>query len=356
MQLHSTTAPYNHAAPLYGDLDTKDEVLREELEQESLEEDEASEPPAYYDDSALSSASEAMTWITWFCSGIGHEYFAEVPEEFIEDDFNLTGLSSLVPYYKEALEMILDIEPDEADSNLPDISMVEASAELLYGLIHQRYIIGRHGLQQMSEKFEEGAFGLCPRHLCNGQPVVPCGRTDAVNADTVKLFCPSCLDIYVPPNSRFQKIDGAFFGTTFPHLFFQTYPDYVPAMTSETSQIYIPKIYGFRVSERAKTGPRMQWLRMRPSDVGELEDYDGALEAAEREERDRDDAGKGARGYEERRERDVAGEDEMDDGQFRNGLTRAAVAGGSPASGSGSKSRSWFAGLSLKATQLRVGA
>jgi len=41
----------------------------------------------------------------------GHQYFTEVAEEFIEDDFNLTGLNFLVPFYKEALEMILDIEP-----------------------------------------------------------------------------------------------------------------------------------------------------------------------------------------------------------------------------------------------------
>ena len=39
--------------------------------------------------------------------------FAEVTEDFIEDDFNLTGLSQLVPFYKEALEMMLDVEPGE---------------------------------------------------------------------------------------------------------------------------------------------------------------------------------------------------------------------------------------------------
>jgi len=27
--------------------------------------------------------------------------------------------------------------------------------------------------------------------------------------DTVKLFCPNCNDIYVPPSSRFQGVDGA---------------------------------------------------------------------------------------------------------------------------------------------------
>ena len=41
--------------------------------------------------------------------------FAEVTEDFIEDDFNLTGLSQLVPFYKEALEMVLDVEPGETN-------------------------------------------------------------------------------------------------------------------------------------------------------------------------------------------------------------------------------------------------
>jgi hypothetical protein len=50
------------------------------------------------------SSGTPESWITSFCSLLGHEYFAEVSEEFIEDDFNLTGLMSQVPMYKEALE------------------------------------------------------------------------------------------------------------------------------------------------------------------------------------------------------------------------------------------------------------
>lgn len=60
---------------------------------------------------ASSTPTSSLTWITWFCSLPGHEYFAEVSEEFIEDDFNLTGLNSLVPFWKEAMEMVLDVEP-----------------------------------------------------------------------------------------------------------------------------------------------------------------------------------------------------------------------------------------------------
>lgn len=39
-------------------------------------------------------------------------------------------------------------------------------------------------------------------------------------------------------------------------------------------RVYTPKIYGFRVSERAKSGPRMRWLRLRPESAAELDQVD----------------------------------------------------------------------------------
>jgi len=234
--------------------------------------------------------------------------------------------------------MILDVEPeeddeedeeeDEEDENesgeermrhhgdrrhhsriTSDLSIIESSAEMLYGLIHQRFICSRAGIQQMSEKYELGHFGACPRTNCNMARTLPVGLSDNPGDDTVKLFCPSCLDVYVPPNSRFQTVDGAFFGRTFGALFLLTFPDYdltkhgaeilstsnsmiasgsrggpeenqmingvyarniAPGLG--TGKIYQPRIYGFRVSEMARSGPRMQWLRDKPDDINELDE------------------------------------------------------------------------------------
>lgn len=60
-------------------------------------------------------------------------------------------------------------------------------------------------------KFEANHFGTCPRVYCSQMNLVPCGRSDLPGVDTVKLFCASCLDMYVPPSSRFQGVDGKFF-------------------------------------------------------------------------------------------------------------------------------------------------
>ena len=68
--------------------------------------------------SASSTPTSTLTWISCFCSLPGHDYFCEVAEDFIEDDFNLTGLNAMVPFWKEAMEMVLDVEPG-ASSALP---------------------------------------------------------------------------------------------------------------------------------------------------------------------------------------------------------------------------------------------
>ncbi|KAJ1946376.1 casein kinase 2 regulatory subunit [Linderina pennispora] len=226
------------------------------------------EAEEYYE----SDESANLTWISWFCSLKGHEYFCEIPEEYIEDEFNLTGLSQTVNYYVEALDMILDIEDDsEEPLDADEIEAIDNSSEILYGLIHARYIITRGGLQQMADKYENGDFGSCPRYACDGTFLAPCGRLDIPERESVKLFCPSCLDIYNPPSTRYSKIDGAYFGTTFAHLFFQAFPTFIP---ENPTPIYTPQIYGFAINERSKSGPRMQWLRMRPENIDEELDED----------------------------------------------------------------------------------
>ena len=91
--------------------------------------------------------------VSWFCSLKGNEFFAEVEHDFMQDDFNLTGLSAQVPYYEYALDTILDAESAaSARFSKDQQEAIESAAELLYGLIHARYIITPRGMAAMLEK------------------------------------------------------------------------------------------------------------------------------------------------------------------------------------------------------------
>ncbi|EGA62329.1 Ckb1p [Saccharomyces cerevisiae FostersO] len=193
-------------------------------------------------------------WIPSFCSRFGHEYFCQVPTEFIEDDFNMTSLSQEVPHYRKALDLILDleamsdeeededdvVEEDEVDQEMQsndghdegkrrnkspvvNKSIIEHAAEQLYGLIHARFILTKPGLQAMAEKFDHKEFGTCPRYYCNGMQLLPCGLSDTVGKHTVRLYCPSCQDLYLPQSSRFLCLEGAILGDKLPWCVLETF-------------------------------------------------------------------------------------------------------------------------------------
>lgn len=263
------------------------------LDPEGLESDESSETTA---------SEEDVSWISWFVSIRGNDFFCEIEEPFIQDDFNLTGLSSQVPYYDYALDMILDIDiplgtsppliPLQrfwACSNRFNVAshcldvlteeqheVVETAAEVLYGLIHARYILTTAGMNRMVrvcssahfepifesliltrlcplslqyEKFQNVDFGRCPRSLCQGQPVLPVGLSDITREFSVEVFCPRCHETYHPRSSKHANLDGAYFGTTFCHLFLLTHNELIVPQPTEK---YTPRVFGFRINESSQ--------------------------------------------------------------------------------------------------------
>ncbi|KAB2017611.1 hypothetical protein ES319_D08G174400v1 [Gossypium barbadense] len=178
------------------------------------------------------SEGDDTSWISWFCGLRGNEFFCEVDDEYIQDDFNLCGLSSQVPYYDYALDLILDVESSHGDMFTKEQNeLVESAAEMLYGLIHL-------------EKYKSYDFGRCPRVYCCGQSCLPVGQSDIPRASTVKIYCPKCEDVYYPRSKYQGNIDGAYFGATFPHLFLMTYGHLKP---QKATQNYIPRVFGFKI-------------------------------------------------------------------------------------------------------------
>ncbi|KAK2977940.1 hypothetical protein RJ640_002580 [Escallonia rubra] len=191
------------------------------------------------------SDGDDTSWISWFCNLRGNEFFCEVDDEYVQDDFNLCGLSSQVPYYDYALDLILDVESSHGDMFTEEQNeLVESAAEMLYGLIHVRYILTSKGMSAMLEKYKNYDFGRCPRVYCCGQPCLPVGQSDIPRSSTVKIYCPKCEDIYYPRSKYQGNIDGAYFGTTFPHLFLMTYGHLKPP---KATQSYVPRVFGFKL-------------------------------------------------------------------------------------------------------------
>ena len=117
---------------------------------------------------------------------------------------------------------------------------------------------------------------------CYQQPLLPVGLSDMPYVKAVKLYCPRCEDIYSPKSNRHGSIDGAYFGTTFPHMLFMVYPQIIPgkgqpvgssvgetnrsaagpapsvvgAMSTAGAALkaerYESRIFGFKVNEEAK--------------------------------------------------------------------------------------------------------
>jgi len=181
------------------------------------------------DISTGSDSDYSSTWISWFLSSKGNEYFCEVDEDFILDRFNLTGLNNEVANYAQALDLITDQLDDEVQDELR--GSLDVQARLLYGLIHARWIVTARGLAKMVEKYKRGDFGRCPRVLCQSQSLLPVGLIDVPYEKSVKLYCGRCEDLYSPKSSRHGSIDGAYFGTTFPHLLYLVYPTLIPPKT-----------------------------------------------------------------------------------------------------------------------------
>ncbi len=184
------------------------------------------------------------TWIEWFCRLRGNEFFVEVDEEYIADDFNLTGLSQIVPYYDEALSVILD-EDEHEQMNDEENAMLESATQMLYGLVHARFLQTNRGIHSLYDKFSNGVYGTCWNEMCliERSYVLPVGA-DVLGQGAVQIFCPRCGECYIPRSSKLQQLDGAYFGSSAAHMLVLQFTN---SITSGITSPFVPLLYGFRI-------------------------------------------------------------------------------------------------------------
>lgn len=227
------------------------------------------------DDDAYRNASDSSEsielWVDLFLGKKGNEYFCEIDPEYITDRFNLINLQKTVSKFTQVIQYIVDNLDDETLTNMSPsrVKQLEADAAKFYGLVHARYIITIKGLQKMLAKYKDADFGRCPRVYCNFQALLPVGLHDVPGVDCVKLYCPSCEDLYIPKSARHSSIDGAFFGTSFPGMFLQAFPEIVPRHPTKR---YVPKIFGFELHKQAQLARWQELQRLKLEK--KLKDFD----------------------------------------------------------------------------------
>lgn len=176
-----------------------------------------------------SSSTDESSWIDDFCALKGNEFFCRVSDDFILDNFNATGLRERVPLYEKATDRILGYHhnniTNESQKLRNDDAIIERSARQLYGLWHARYVLSPKGIADIRKKYEIWIYGVCPRWRCNNARTLPVAITDIQRKNGVKLYCPACCEVFEPKRNHHQAIDGAYFGTGLPHMFFMTYPE-----------------------------------------------------------------------------------------------------------------------------------
>ena len=71
------------------------------------------------------------------------------------------------------------------------------------------------------------------------------------------MYCARCQDVYLPQKAKFDGIDGAFFGTSFAHMFVVNYP----LLFIKPKQEFTGTIYGFKMHSSSVNHPlKMEFL------------------------------------------------------------------------------------------------
>lgn len=282
-----------------------EESESEDVEGEEGEDDDDDSLEALLSAPQLEDKRAQSSWVHRFCHTPGHEFFCAVPASFLAEEFNWLGLLSDLA----AIDLLLgNLDKGKGTKHhRPPLPWDEAAARRMYGLIHARFIVTQKGLNAMRDKFEQAHFGRCPRLACSGQALLPVGVRDEEEGEDggegdevqdegeemmegpghgirnggINVYCPRCRELYRPADPRHQQLNGAYWGTSFAHLFMLAFPDLFAAPASEEQvrreaarhspvttrasatgsrrgkeDAYVPRVFGFRVEgeEEAEEG------------------------------------------------------------------------------------------------------
>jgi casein kinase II subunit beta len=187
--------------------------------------------------------SSRDSWLMKFLDEPRSRLLVRVDDEFLHNSFNITGAKQQLSHFTSAYELLrrgilssgLDSERDT----------IEKEAEMLYCLLHHRFLLTRPGMQLLHEKFQQSIFQTCPRVNCRAAQCLPYGLSEQYGRCPVKWYCPGCADLYNVTDPELDLQDGSAFGPSWVHMFLQKFPQVIPP---GPIKVYVPKIFGFRMA------------------------------------------------------------------------------------------------------------
>uniref|UniRef100_A0A1I8FNG9 Casein kinase II subunit beta n=1 Tax=Macrostomum lignano TaxID=282301 RepID=A0A1I8FNG9_9PLAT len=185
----------------------------------------------------------AANWIAEFCDRPGNEFFCKT-RTTSGTAFNLTGLGTAVPNYHRAMKLLLD-GPEQLDLASDDPQAGDSAAECRAAVrLDSRALHHvRPGHPQMVAKWMLGHFGVCRRVFCRKNSGFSC-LSDIPGGGHGKGVLPPLHGGVRPQLSRHLHVDGAYFGTGFPHLLFLSIRNAGP---SRQPISFAPSLYGFKI-------------------------------------------------------------------------------------------------------------
>lgn len=172
----------------------------------------------------------------------------EVDRDYMLSKACAKAVSTYIPNLQE---VILHITDPNFKVEGGGSSKIENDAELVYGLVHRRYIETPEGMEKMLKLYTTKAFGGCPRALCEDENLLPHGESEAPEQSAVSFYCPRCRDVYAPFKMEHIRVDGAFFGPYFAHMFEVRYPTFF----EKRKKKFVPAIYGFKIHKSSNVHP-----------------------------------------------------------------------------------------------------
>merc|ERR1712046_282522 len=107
--------------------------------------------------------------------------------------------------------------------------------------------MGAQGLNKMRRKLQNLVFGTCPDPEFSEHAIIPVGLSDHLRQGPPLGYCAASGEVHKMA-AWGDVLDGAYFGTTFPHLLLMQNPAlHGPKGWPVPNTKYIARIFGFKV-------------------------------------------------------------------------------------------------------------